>query len=44
MKTKRGKVNRGTFGVRRPKRKINKKALTESLDPKKSNTLDNPGG
>lgn len=36
MKTKRGKVNRGTFGVSRPKREINKKTHSEMLEPKKS--------
>ena len=36
MKTKKGKVNRGTFGVSRPKREINKKAHSAQLEPKKS--------
>lgn len=36
MKTKKGKINRGTFGASRPKKKANKPANAEKKKLKKS--------
>ncbi|MBC6366096.1 30S ribosomal protein THX [Algoriphagus sp. AK58] len=36
MKSKKGKINRGSFGASRPKKKQNKKARIEKLNLAKS--------
>lgn len=36
MKSKKGKVHRGTFGANRPKKKQNKMARKEKLKPQKA--------